>query len=72
MSYELGHALLWMGALLIVIGGLLCLSPHIPGLGRLPGDINLDLGQVHVFAPLATCLLLSILFSLFFNLFARR
>lgn len=71
-EYEFGQALFCIGLLLVVVGGLFCLTPHIPFLGRLPGDLNFDIGNVHISAPIVTCLLLSILFSLCANLFARR
>jgi hypothetical protein len=72
MTYEFGQALLCIALLLMVVGGLFCLMPHIRFLGRLPGDLNFDIGNVHISAPIVTCLLLSVLFSLFVNLFARR
>jgi len=34
------------------------------GLGRLPGDIVIERENVRFYLPLATCLLLSLLFSL--------
>jgi hypothetical protein len=59
-----GLALAGFGVLLIVIGkGLL---PH------LPGDLSFRIGNVRVFFPLATSILLSIVLTIVLNLFLRR
>jgi hypothetical protein len=41
------------------------------GLGRLPGDIVIQRDNVTFYVPLATCLLLSLVFSLVFWLVNR-
>jgi hypothetical protein len=41
------------------------------GLGRLPGDINLDRPGMHLTIPLATCLVISFLLSLLFWIFRK-
>jgi hypothetical protein len=52
--------------LAIVVAGLLW--PHLAqlGLGRLPGDIVIQRGNMTFYFPLMTCLLVSVLFSLVF------
>ena len=52
--------------LAILVAGLLWPSLSQIGLGRLPGDIVIERGNVTFYFPLATCLLLSLLFSLVF------
>lgn len=59
--------LIVLGALLILAGGLMLLAGRIGlPLGRLPGDIALRGKHVTFYAPIATCLLLSIAVSLLF------
>jgi hypothetical protein len=61
----LGRLLIVLGILLVVTGGLVLLAGRfgLP-LGRLPGDIAVRGKHVSFYAPIATCLLLSILLSL--------
>jgi hypothetical protein len=54
-----------LGLVLLVIGLLWPFLSQI-GLGRLPGDIVIERGNVRFYFPLATCLLLSVLLSLVF------
>lgn len=68
---EMGRWLLFMGIALAVVGGLFLLLGRVPGLGRLPGDINMERGNVRVFAPCGTMILLSILLTIVLNLLIR-
>ena len=63
-GYSLGYVMLSAGLLLVLIGGLMLLASRmgIP-LGRLPGDIALRGKHFTVYAPVATCLLLSLILS---------
>ena len=69
---ELGRMLLIFGALLAALGALLLLAGQIPWLGRLPGDISFERGNVRFYAPIATGLVLSVLLTVILNLLARR
>ena len=42
------------------------------GLGRLPGDIVVDTGNVYFYFPITTAVIVSVLLSLVFWLFRRR
>jgi hypothetical protein len=42
------------------------------GLGRLPGDIVIDRGNLHVYVPFTTAIIVSLLLSLVLWLFRRR
>jgi len=55
--------LILLGLAILVVG---LLWPYLSklGLGRLPGDIVIERENVRFYLPLATCLLLSLLFSL--------
>ena len=69
---QLGRVILIGGVALVVVGlVLVALGRLVPG-GRLPGDLVLTRGPVTCFVPLATSLLLSVLLTILFNLWARR
>lgn len=68
----LGKFLLMVGLFLIGVGLLFLAIGQVPGLGRLPGDIYVKKGNFIFYFPLATGLVLSLLLTLLFNLFARR
>jgi hypothetical protein len=68
----IGRLLIVGGVVLAVVGLVLVLAPNIPFLGRLPGDIRVDSGNVKVFAPLGTMLLISLILTIVLNLLNRR
>jgi hypothetical protein len=51
------------GIVILAAGLLLLLGPSIPWLGRLPGDIRIESEHTRFYFPLATCLVLSVIFS---------
>lgn len=69
---DVGRLLIVAGACLIIVGGFFALGGRVPFLGRLPGDISFRSGNVQVYFPLVTCLLLSAILTLLLNLFFRR
>ena len=69
---DLGKSLLLIGALFMAVGALFLLGTKLPWLGRLPGDILIERKNFQFWFPLGTCLLLSLLLTLFFGLFGRR
>jgi len=69
---DLGKALIMVGAVIVVVGLALSFGPRIPFLGRLPGDIAVNRGNVHFYFPIVTSLILSALLTLILNLFFRR
>ena len=68
---DVGRLLIVAGALLLVVGVFFSLGGRVPFLGRLPGDISFRSGNVQVFVPLVTCLLLSVVLTLVLNLLFR-
>lgn len=74
-----GRLLVAVGLLLALLGGVVLLGGRLPWLGtglgwigHLPGDVVVRRGPVTFYAPIATSLLLSVLLTLAFRLFARR
>lgn len=64
----------WIGKILIIIGGIiliagiiLIISPHIPFLGKLPGDIFIKKENYSFYFPLVTFLILSIVLTIIIN-----
>jgi DUF2905 family protein len=68
----IGRLLIIGGVILALIGVVIVLAPNIPFLGRLPGDIRIDNGNVKVFIPLGTMLVISLILTLILNLANRR
>lgn len=69
---DVGKLLIILGVIIVVIGIAFTLGPRIPFLGRLPGDIAINRGNVHFYFPIVTCVVLSLLATLILNLFFRR
>jgi hypothetical protein len=69
---EIGKLLIIVGGFIVVIGLFLTLGLRIPYLGKLPGDISVDRGNVHFYFPIVTGLLVSLVLTLLLNLFFRR
>ena len=59
------------GLALLVVGALLFLAPHVPWLGRLPGDIRVERPTFRFYAPLTTSIIISVVLSLVLWLIAR-
>jgi hypothetical protein len=72
---ELGTAGKWIiavGAMLVVLGGVVWLAGRagLP-LGRLPGDVRLNRGNVTLYLPCATTIILSLLLTVGLNVLLR-
>jgi hypothetical protein len=52
-----------VGVVLFALGALLYVSPSIPLLGRLPGDIRIERPGLRIHLPITSCLLISLLLS---------
>lgn len=68
---ELGRFLIIAGVIIVIIGAVLWLSPKIPWLGKLPGDIVWQRGNWKFYFPLGTSILISIILTLLLYLFRR-
>jgi hypothetical protein len=68
---RVGRSLLLIGLVVAAIGVVLILSPRIPILGKLPGDITIQRDGVTVVIPLATMLLVSLVLTIVLNLIGR-
>ena len=68
---RIGRALLIVALVAGVAGGLLVAASAL-GLRRLPGDLAFGKGNVRVYVPLATSILVSVVATLVLNLAFRR
>lgn len=67
---QLGKIIIVFGILLIIIGLLVSFGGKI-GLGKLPGDIYIDKGNIKFFFPITSSIIISIILSLLFKLFRK-
>jgi len=59
------------GGVFIIVVGLLIYSGGLSWFGRLPGDIRYESGNVRVYIPIVSMLLVSLALTLIFNLLRR-
>jgi hypothetical protein len=71
MLRGLGQLLLGAGAVLVLAGLAVSLAGRL-GLGRLPGDLSLSQGGLHVYAPVASCLVVYVVLTVLINVLLRR
>lgn len=60
---SIARTLMITGALLLACGVLLYLSPSVPFLGKLPGDLRVERPGFRLYVPIASCLLISFVLS---------
>ncbi len=68
---DIGRLLMLLGGGIFILGLILVLAGRVPWLGNLPGDIRWQRGDVSVYIPLGTMLVVSVVLSLLLNLIAR-
>jgi len=59
----IGKMVVVFGLVVVVVGLILIFFDKMPFLGKLPGDIHLKRENVHLFIPLTTSILISLLLS---------
>ena len=68
---DVGRLLIFAGIALLLVGVLVSVLGSALPLGRLPGDLRFSRGNTRVYVPLATSLLLSIVFTVLANIIIR-
>ncbi len=63
----MGKILIITGVILILVGGVLLLVETF-GIGKIPGDIVIKSGNIKIYIPLGTAILISVLGTLLLNL----
>ena len=69
---SLGRMLLYIGVLLVIVGGFFILAAKIPWFGRLPGDLTFRREGLTVLIPITTMVLVSLVLTLLMNIVYRR
>ncbi|MBU6391082.1 MAG: DUF2905 family protein [Planctomycetes bacterium] len=67
-----GKILIYIGIIMIVVGGLFMLGGKIPFIGRLPGDIAIQKKNFSFYFPITTSIVISIILSLIMWLLSRK
>ncbi len=67
----LGKSLIYIGIVLVIVGVLFSVGGKIPWLGHLPGDIYIRRERFTFYFPVTTCLLISIIVTLFLYFFRK-
>ena len=68
----IGRALIVIGVFITVLGAILLLTPRVPWLGRLPGDIVINREDLTIYIPITTMLLVSVLLSVILSVIGRN
>lgn len=69
--HDVGKSLILIGIIVTFIGVAVSFTGKIPWIGHLPGDFFFKKGNVSFYVPLASCILISLLFSFIFWLLRR-
>jgi len=69
---SLGRMLIYIGIIIVVVGGFFLLMAKLPWFGRLPGDIIYRREGLTIYVPLATMILVSLVLTLLLNLVWRK
>jgi hypothetical protein len=67
----IGRGLMYVGLLLVAVGGLVLLLGQVLDLGNLPGDWVYRGENVSIYVPIGTMIVLSIVLTLVLNLILR-
>jgi uncharacterized membrane-anchored protein YitT (DUF2179 family) len=70
-SDSIGKSLILFGVVIVVIGIVMLLAGRIPGIGRLPGDIFWQKGNVSIYIPIVTSIVISVVLTDLLNVIAR-
>ena len=68
---NLGKVLVIVGIVFVVLGFLVILGDKIPWIGRLPGDIYIKRDKFSFYFPIVTCIIISLILTLFLSLFRK-
>ena len=67
----IGKTLIIIGLVLTAMGIALLFIPKLPWLGKLPGDIAFKKDNFQFYFPITTCIIISIILTIFFYLFKK-
>ena len=67
----IGRALVIIGVFITVLGAVMLLTPRVPWLGHLPGDIVIHRDDLTIYIPITTMLLVSVVLSVVISVLGR-
>jgi Protein of unknown function (DUF2905) len=67
----IGRALVVIGLFIAALGAVMLLTPRVPWLGRLPGDIVIHRDDLTIYIPITTMLIVSVVLSVLLSLIGR-
>lgn len=68
---DIGKTLIYLGAILVVVGCVMHFGGKFIPFGKLPGDINIVGENSSFHFPVVTCIIISVVLSVIANLFFR-
>lgn len=68
----LGKFLIYVGIIMVLIGGFFVLVAKVPWFGKLPGDFIFRREGITIFFPVATMVLVSLILTLLLNIIWKR
>ncbi len=71
MMREIAKLLVVFGTIVVILGLILWSGFAPKWLGRLPGDVRIEREHGAFYFPIVTCIIISIVLSLFFSIFRR-
>ncbi len=71
MWESFGKMFLFIGVIMLLLGGIMLAGGRLFGLGRLPGDIFIQKGNFSFYFPVMTGIILSILLTIIINIIRR-
>ncbi|MCF8010728.1 MAG: DUF2905 domain-containing protein [Clostridiales bacterium] len=69
---SIGKSIVIIGLILVLLGGIIMVGGKIGFIGKLPGDMYFEKGNVKFYFPLVTMLLLSFIITVIVNLIFRH
>ena len=67
----IGRALVIIGVFITVLGAVMLLTPRVPWLGHLPGDVVIHRDDLTIYIPITTVLLVSVVLSVVISVLGR-
>jgi hypothetical protein len=67
----IGRSLVVIGVFITILGAIMLVTPRLPWLGRLPGDIVIRTENATVYIPITTMLIVSVVLSVVLNVIGR-
>lgn len=68
---DIARLLIVLGGGLLLLGVVLLVFTRVSGINQIPGNFQFQFGNMRIFLPLGTMLLISLLLTLVLNILAR-